>query len=337
MTAMTEGSDPGAEAGNARARLARLADGYLITQLLHVAVVLGVPDALGAGPRPIVDLAREVGVVPELLQRVARGLAAEGVLEELGDGRFALTAMGELLRTGTPGSLRGTVIARGELYFGASAGLLDAVRRGGTPFENVNGRAFFDFVGEDPDRLAAFSASMADRSAHESAAVVAAYDVSGWDSVVDVGGGTGAMLRAVRERAPHADVVLFDRPEVAAGSDLPAVGGDFFEAVVPAGADAYILSRVLHDWDDREALRILQACRAAMRPDSVLMVVEAVLPERAVDDPAAVRMDLMMLVLLGGRERTAAEYARLLEAAGLRQTAVIPTGAGVHVLEGRCR
>ena len=164
--------------------------------------------------------------------------------------------------------------------------------------------------------------------------MVAAYDVSGLASVVDVGGGPGTLLRAVRERAPSADVVLVNLPAVVAGSDLPSVAGDFFTEV-PAGADAYLLSRVLHNWDDDAARRVLRVCRAAMRPDSVLLVVEAVLPERAVDDPAAVRMDLHMLVLLHGHERTAAEYAALCEAAGLRLTRDVPTGAGVHVLEVR--
>jgi len=147
-----------------------------------------------------------------------------------------------------------------------------------------------------------------------------------------VGGGTGALLRAVGEQAPRAGLVLFDRPQVVAGSDLPSVGGDFFDAV-PAGADAYLLSRVLHDWPDDDAVRILRTCRSAMRPGSRLVVVEAVVPERAVDDPEAVRMDLHMLALLGGRERTAAELAALLEAVGLHLTARVATSAGVHVLE----
>jgi len=256
------------------------------------------------------------------------------VLEELPDGRFALGETGQLLRAGVPGSLRGAVTARAQLYYGAVAGLRDAVRRGGTPFELVHGRPFFEYLAAAPERLAAFQASMADRSAREAGAVVAAYDLSGAGSVIDVGGGTGTLLHAVRERAPAAEVLLFDRPEVAARSDLPSVGGDFFTEV-PGGADVYLLSRVLHDWDDEDAVRVLRACRRALRPDSVLLVVEAVLPERAVDDPAAVRMDLHVLLLLHGRERTAAEYAELFSAAGLWLTADVPTAAGVHVLEAR--
>jgi hypothetical protein len=318
--------------GSAADRLARLADGYLVTQLLHVVVALGVPDALADGPRSADELARELGAVPGALHRVLRGLAAEEVLDELPDGRFTLTPVGELLRVGAPGSLCGAVAARGGLYYRPAAELLAAVRQGGTPFELVEGRPFFDALAAAPERLAAFTASMADRSAREAGAVVDAYDVSRLGSVVDVGGGPGVLLRAVRERAPSADVLLFDQPAVVAGSDLPSAGGDFFTEV-PAGADAYLLSRVLHDWDDDAARRVLQVCRAAMRPDSVLLVVEAVLPERAVDDPAAVRMDLHMLVLLHGQERTAAEYAALCAAAGLRLTRDLPTDAGVHVLE----
>jgi SAM-dependent methyltransferase len=322
--------------GSAAARLARLADGYLVTQLLHAAVTLGVPEALAGGPRGTPELATELGADPGMLHRVLRGLAAEDVLEELPDGRFALTATGQLLRPEVPDSMRGAVTARGQLYYAAVAGLPDAVRHGGTPFELVHGRPFFEHLAAAPERLAAFQASMADRSAREAGAVVAAYDMSGFASIVDVGGGTGTLLRAVRAHVPSADVVLFDLPEVVARSDLPSQGGDFF-TTVPGGADAYLLSRVLHDWDDDDALRVLRNCRRAMRPDSVLLVVEAVLPERAVDDPAAVRMDLHVLVLLGGRERTAGEYAGLFDAADLRLTTDVPTPAGVHVLEARPR
>jgi O-methyltransferase domain len=318
--------------------LLRLADGYLVTGLLHAAIALRLPEALVTAPRTAADLAGEVGAEPGLLHRVLRGLAAEEVLDELGDGRFALTAVGRLLLADEPGSLRGAVAVRGQTYYGALAGLVDALRGGGTPYEIVHGQPFFEHLATEPARLAAFQASMADRSAREAEAVAAAYDLTRRGSVVDVGGGSGVLLRAVRQRCPGADLVLFDRPEVVAGGapdGIRLVAGDFFEAV-PAGADAYLLSRVLHDWDDADAVRVLRTCRAAMRTDSVLVVVEAVLPERAVDDPAAVRMDLHMLVLRHGRERTVAEYAALLEAAGLRLTGDVPTSAGVHVLEARC-
>jgi O-methyltransferase len=322
--------------GSASARLARLADGYLITQLLHAAIVLGVPEALADGPRDVADLAAEVGAEPAVLHRVLRGLAAEEVLEEVGDRRFGLTPAGQLLRAGVPGSLRGAIAARAQLYY-AAAGLPDAVRSGGTPFELVHGQPFFAHLSAEPERLAAFQGSMAGRAVQEADAVVAGYDFSGFATVVDVGGGTGALLRAVRAAASHADVLLFDQPDVVARSpDLPTAGGNFF-TTVPGGADAYLLSRVLHDWDDGDAARVLRVCRSAMRPDSVLLVVEAVLPDRAVHDPASVRMDLHMLLLLRGRERGVTEFGGLFAAAGLDLTADVPTPAGVHVLEARPR
>jgi hypothetical protein len=181
---------------------------------------------------------------------------------------------------------------------------------------------------------AAFQASMADRAAREARGVVAAYDFSRFTSLLDVGGGTGVLLSAIHEAAPGLDAVLFDRPEVVAGSALPAVGGDFFTEVT-AGVDAYLLSRVIHDWSDQDAVAILASCRRAMPRHGVLLLVEAVLPERAAADPAAVRMDLHMLTLLGGRERTAAEFEGLLAAAGLRLSRVVPAepAGGVSVLE----
>ncbi len=319
-------------------RLARLTDGYLVSQMLCVVAELRIPDLLGAAPRAVDDLADAAGADPDVLGRVLRGLAAEGVLDELGDGRFALTAIGDRLREGVPGSLRGAVLARGRLYYAAAAGLLEATRHGGTPFEIVHGTTFFGHLDAHPAESASFQASMADRAAREAAAVVSAYDFGRFADLVDVGGGTGVLLAAIREAAPGLDAVLFDRPEVVAGSALPAVGGDFF-IEVPAGAQAYLLSRVIHDWSDRDAVAILTTCRRAMSPDGVLLLVEAVLPERAAADPAAIRMDLHMLTLLGGRERTVADFEGLLDAAGLHLTAVISAdpASGVHVLEARHR
>ncbi|MCO1658093.1 methyltransferase [Pseudonocardia humida] len=312
--------------------LSRLADGYLATQLLHVAVELRLPEALAARPRRAAELADEVGADRAVLHRVLRGLAADGVLDELPDGRFARTPLGELLDAGHPSSMRGAVRARGGLYYTALAGLLAATRTGGTPFELAHGRPFFAHLAAHPEQGAAFQASMVARSRREAAAVVAAYDFSGFGTLVDVGGGPGLLLAAVLAANPALSGTLFDRPEVVAGATLPHVGGDFFTRV-PPGADAYLLSRVIHDWDDAEATTILRTCRRAMPDTAVLLLVEALLPERAVDDPAAVRMDLHMLALLHGRERTRREYARLLEGAGLRLERVVPTTGGVHVIE----
>jgi hypothetical protein len=204
------------------------------------------------------------------------------------------------------------------------------------PFESVHGERFFTHLAAHPELVGAFQASMRDRSAREAAAVVAAYDFTVFGTVVDVGGGGGVLLKAVLDAAPGVSGVLFDRPEVAAKSPLPAVAGDFF-VEVPAGADAYLLSRVIHDWSDADAVAILRTCRRAMGASARLLLVEAELPERAADHPAAIRMDLHMLALLGGRERTRAEYAALLAEADLRLTTVVPADpvSGVHVFEAR--
>jgi hypothetical protein len=327
-------------------QLARLIDGYLVTQMIYVAAALGVADALADGPRSSAELARTVGADPGALHRLLRGLAAEEVLTEDHDGRFALAPAGELLRTGVPGSLRGAVLARGEVYHDAAGRMLAGVRGEGVPYELAHGAPFFEHLDRHPDREATFQASMAGRSDAEAADVVAAYDFSRLDRLVDVGGGAGNLLAAILRSAPRLSGVLFDRPGVAPAAEArmrdagvadrcDLVAGDFF-ASVPAGADAYVLSRVLHDWDDEECRRILARVRAAMGEHSRLLVVEAILPERAIDRPPAIRMDLHMLVLFShARERTESEFSALLADSGLRVQAVFPTRspAGLSVLE----
>ena len=298
-------------------RAGRLMDGFLTTQLLYVAAKLGIADVLAGGPRTGAEVAAAVGADPDLLTRVLRGLALEEVLAEVGGGRFALTELGERLRSDVPGSIKGPMVVRGELYYRAAAGMLAAVRHGGTAFEQVYGDRFFEYLGRHPEQEAVFQGSMTGRSEQEAGDVVAAYDFGGLGRLVDVGGGYGILLGTI---------LRADRCRL--------VAGDFF-ASVPAGADAYLLSRVLHDWADDDARRLLATCRSAMPPGSRLLVVEALLPERARDQPAVIRMDLHMLVLLGARERTEAQYRRLLAETGFQVERVVPTGspAGLSVIE----
>jgi SAM-dependent methyltransferase len=341
---MAADDTPGAEAP-AHVQVSRLMDGYLVTQLLYVAAKLGLADALAEAPQAADALARKVGAEPGALCRVLRGLAAEGVLDDHPDGRFGLTALGTCLRSDVPNSMRGAILARGDLYYGAAAGLLEAVQHGSVPFEHVHRVGFFEYLVQHPDRGAAFQASMADRARHEAAEVVAAYDFGPFRRLVDVGGGHGVLLGAILAAVPGLQGVLLDQPSVVARASerlasaglagrCACVAGDFFTAV-PPGGDAYLLSRVIHDWDDAAAVRILTNCRRAMGPDGTLLLVEVVLPTRAGEQPAAIRMDLHMLTLLRGRERTAAEYERLLGAAGFRPVRIVPTRspAGVSVIE----
>jgi hypothetical protein len=327
-------------------RLARLMDGYLVTQMLAVAARLGVADVLADGPRTSAEIADAVGADARGLHRVLRNLAVEEVLVELDDGRFALAPMGERLREGVPGSLRGSIIARGELYYSAAGNLLGGVRGEGTPYELAYGEPFFEHLGHHPELEAVFQGSMAGRSTQEAADVVDAYDFSGIGRLVDVGGGGGILLAAILGAAPNLTGVLFDRPGVIPAVEermraegvadrCELVAGDFFQSV-PEGADCYLLSRVIHDWDDDDSVRILSRVRDAMPAGSRLLLVESLLPERVADQPLAVRMDVNMFMLFTeAHERTEAEYRRLLERAGLQLDRVHPTRspAGLSVLE----
>lgn len=320
--------------------LARLMEGFLTTQLLYVAAKLDLAGMLADGARTGADLACAVGAEPVALTRVLRGLAVEGVLDERDDGRFGLTPVGDALRT-----LEGAIVARAEVYYHATAGLLDSLRDGGTAFERAYGARFFDHLDHHPDAAAVFHASMAGRAEREARDVVAAYDFTRLRRLVDVGGGSGVLLAAIMRAAPSLHGVLTDRPEAIAearrrleadglASRAECLAGDFFDAV-PPGADAYLLSRVIHDWDDAHAARILANCRTAMPDHGRLLVVEAILPRRAREAPAAIRMDLHMMILFGGRERTEQEYRRLLADAGLALRRIVPTAssAGLSVIE----
>ena len=318
-------------------RLRRLIDGYVMTQLLYVATKLGVAQALADGPRTGAEVAEAVRADPAALTRVLRGLALEDVVSEE-DGRFALTPVGECLP-----AMTGTLTMCGQLYYHGAEGLLAAVREGGACFERVYGVPFFTHLETHAEDGAAFHASMAVRSEQEASAVLRAYDFGALRRLVDVGGGSGLLLAAILRSAPGLHGVLVDRPAAiaAARENLREFGGraecdpcDFF-AEVPAGGDAYLLSRVLHDWNDVDALRILAVCRNAMAPNARLLIVDAILPEHAKDQPAAIWMDLYMLMLLGARERTEADFKALLAQAGFKLRRTFPTGspAGLGVLE----
>jgi hypothetical protein len=308
--------------------MTRLMDGYLATQMVYVTARLGLVDVLIDGPLTSAELAAAVGAAAAPLERLLRGLVLEGLLIEEPGGRYALTDAARLLRADSPGSLRGAALARGGLYYRAATGLLETIRGGGTAFRHAYGVELFDHLASSPDDAATFQASMQARSHKEAEALAATYDFAPFAHVVDIGGGRGVMLTAILERYPHVRGTLFDRPEVTAtartqlaAADLAkrvtVVAGDFFDRV-PDGGDVYVLSRVLHDWEDEAAVRILKSCRRAMTDRSRMVIVDAIIGDRVDDRPAAVRMDLHMLTLTNGRERTAAELAGLLNAANLR-------------------
>jgi hypothetical protein len=290
---------------------------------------MDLPARLARGPRTADELADDVGVDAGPLRQVLRGLAAENVLSDDGSGRYGLTALGERL-----GTFAGAVTARGTLYYPAVGQLLGALRSGRVAFELAYGAPMFDYLAAHSDLAEVFQGSMADRAHREAKAVAAAFDYSGCRTVVDVGGGRGILLARLLDERPELVGVLADLPAALPGAraylDAAGVGDrvrdeaiDFF-AGIPGGGDVYVLSRVLHDWNDADALRILETCRAGMPETARLVVIDAIVPEVATDAPSAIRMDLYMLVLLGARERTGGELRALLVAAGFRVDGVTP-------------
>jgi len=328
--------------GSAGQMLNQMITGSWVTQAIYVAAETGVADRLDDGPRTADELARETGTHAPSLYRVLRALASVGIFHEDEERRFSLTQMGELLKSDAPGSKRSLARMAGAEFYRSWGGLLSSVETGGPAFDQVFGSPFFQYMGSNPDRWRIYDSAMTGVHDAETIPVLDACDFGSFRIIVDVGGGNGLALAALLRRYPGARGVLFDLPavaaraqEVLAGSGvsdrLRIVGGDFFDSVPHAG-DAYLLRHVLHDWDDGKAVSILRNCRDAMRPGGRVLVVETVIPSG--NGPCFGKwLDLMMLVV-GGRERTREQYAELFSAAGLRLSRVVPTAHEVSVLEG---
>jgi SAM-dependent methyltransferase len=277
-----------------------------------------------------------------------RLLASAGVFAEKDIGSFSLTPLGDCLRSGTPGSSRSVAMLFAGPLMGAWDELLFSVQTGQPSFERVYQENAFHYMASHPDMAAIFNDAMTAGSTHTAKGVPIAYDFSSCKTVVDAGGGHGALLNAILQANPGVRGVLFDLPHVADGarksiadsglSDrCQIVAGDFFQSV-PAGADAYILKSVIHDWDDAKSVEILKNCRRAMAPGGKVLLVELVLPARVDQSPwsqIGTGSDVNMLVNVGGRERTDAEFSALFAAAGFRLTKIVPVpGSLSSVLEG---
>jgi len=326
-----------------QAQLMKMSMAYGVSRLLHVAAELNLADCLANGPRTAEELAGQTGTHGPSLYRAMRALTDLGMFTEDRDHRFSLTPLSEALRTGAPGSARSTVLMlTGDLFYRAMDNLLFSVQTGKTGFEQAFGMPFFDWLENHPEQASMFSETMVGYHGPEHAAVVAAYDFSAFETIVDVGGATGNFLAAILGSYPQPRGVLFDVPHVV--RDAPALivsrglghririePGSFFERV-PEGGDAYLLSQIIHDWDEKQCLTILGNCRRAMKPGSRLLIVERVIPAGDARHPAK-RLDISMLVLTGGQERTEPEYRELLEKAGFRLVHVHPTESTVSVVE----
>jgi hypothetical protein len=336
-------SDPHAAAASAHAVMMRMGSGFWLSQCIHVAARLGLADLLKDGPRPIADLAADTDTHAPSLYRMLRGLASVGVFAEDAQGRFGLTPLAEVLRSDVPGSMRAAAVMMGDEHYRAWGDFLACVRTGQTAFDRVFGKPVFDYLAEHPEAARVFDAAMVSVHGAETAAMLDAYDFRGVGTLVDVGGGNGSLLIETLRRHGQMRGVLYDRPDVverarayleAAGltERCTAVGGNFFESI-PPGGDAYLMRHIIHDWDDEKSLTILKNCRKVIGQTGRLLVVESVIAPGNGPDFAKL-LDLNMLVVPGGKERTEAEYRALYAAAGFRLARVVPTRAGVGVIEG---
>ena len=314
-----------------------------VSAVVYAGAKLGIADHLAAGPKSAAELAGAMSLHAPSLHRLMRTLAGLGILTERDAQRFALTPLGEALKTGAPGSARATLIAFcGPAFWHGWEEILYSLQTGRTGFEKASGMPFFEYLAQHPEDASHFSEAMVGFHGPEPPAVAAAYDFSGAGTVVDVGGATGNMLAAILSRHAAPRGVLYDRPHVL--RDAPALlkargvdarvtiePGNFFERV-PAGGDVYLLSHIIHDWSEDQCLTILRHCRSVMKPTGRLLIVETVLP--AGDTPHQGKVqDMVMLVYPGGQERTEAEYASLLGKAGFRVNRVVPTESVASVVE----
>ena len=324
-------------------QLIQMASAEWISKILHTAATLELADQLADGPKSAAELADLVHANAPSLHRLMRTLAAIGILAEQPARRYALTALGEALKTGAPGAAKATV-----LMFGSQAvqdawdHALYSVQTGKTGFEKAHGMPLFDYLAQKPEAASLFNETMVGFHGQEPPAVAVAYDFSNFKTIIDVGGGTGNLLAAILNRYPEPRGVLFELPHVTSDTlvSLKAKGviervtvemGNFFEGV-PAGGDAYLLSHIIHDWDEDRCLVILRNIRNAMNPAGRLLIVEMVLPAGDIPHPGKM-LDIVMLVATGGQERTEAEYGILLGKAGLRLTRVVPTNSAVSLVE----
>ncbi len=327
---------------NERERLSQMATGYWLSKMVYVAAKLGLADRLASGPLSVSALASSVGAQSGPLHRLMRGLASVGVFVEGEPQVFALNPAAEYLRDDHPQSVRPLTIMAGETQFEAWADLLHSVQTGQTGFEHRFGRPLFDYLGDHPEQAAMFDRAMVSIHGRETAAILDAYDFRSFKRIVDIGGGNASQMVEILQKHRNLSGMVFDLPHVVErardalqranlANRCDTRGGSFFEEV-PAGGDAYLLRHIIHDWDDAASAAILKTIRKAIPAHGKLLVIETVIPPG--NDPCFAKLlDLTMLVIPGGLERTQDQYTTLLADAGFQLTRVVPTTGGVDVIE----
>ncbi|HWY70355.1 MAG TPA: methyltransferase [Terriglobales bacterium] len=319
-----------------------MASGYWVSQAIYTAAKLGIADVLTDGPKSVDEIANAVEADADSLRRLLRVLSMLNVCQITKSERFELTALGRSLQSGVSGSQRAIVLTLGELHYKAWGHLCESVQTGHPGFCSVFGSPMFDFLEENSNAGEIFNLAMTDFSAFVAHALLVSYDFSGIKSLVDVGGGCGKLLTSILEVYPSLQGVIVDLPGVIDAAcerirshpcrdRCTAISGNFFQSV-PPGGDVYLLSGVIHDWDDEAAQVILKNCRNSMRPQAKVLAVECVVPES--DEPSFSKLlDLNMMVMTGGRERTEREFRELFGNSGLRVTKVVSTASPLRIIE----
>jgi SAM-dependent methyltransferase len=315
-----------------------------ISQPIKVAAQLGIADLLADGPMNVEDLAEKTGTHAPTLYRLLRALAGRGIFEEQEGEVFGLTPMAQCLQTGAMRGLALTFLS--DWHEKAWASLAHSVKTGGPAFDHAFGQPAFEWLEEHPDESALFNQFQSEKTARFIPAVVGAYDFSGIKKLADIGGGTGALVLEILKANPDLKGCVAELPQVArqAGGAIQASGladrcqavaCDFLQAA-PEGFDAFIMCHVIHDWEDGPGAKILANCRKALPVGGKLLLVEHLLPEGGGFSVAKL-LDLEVLVMGGGKERTEAQYRELLDTAGFELARVIQPPAGIAILEARAR
>ena len=320
----------------------QIISGFWISRAVYVIAKLGIPDLLKSGPKTAEELAAATKMHAPSLYRVLRALASVGVVSSQGE-QFALTPLSETLVTDAPGSLRWfTVSELGQEHYPAWGNLMHSVKTGDIAFDQFFGVDIWTYFQQNPEDAAVFNDSMTGVTAAANEEIMTKYDFSGFKKVVDIGGGHGGLITSILKKNSHVRGVLFDAPQVIEGArpKLEAAGladrcetvsGDFFKSV-PTGGDAYVMKWIIHDWDDQKAITILRNCRNEMKPNGKLILVDCVVPET--NEPHFSKfIDLNMLVMTGGKERTKEEFEQLLADAGFKLLRVIPTDVPTSIVE----
>ena len=326
-----------------QAVMMQMASGYWITQLIYAAAKLGIADLLKDGPKSCEEIAAATGTQAKAVYRVLRTLAGAGVFAETEEpGHFTLTPLAASLRSGVPGSMRAMAVMFGEEQYQAWGEILYSLRTGESSFEHMYGVPMFKYFVDNPEPGEIYEEAMTSVSAAEKAEILKSYDFSYIKKLVEVGGGHGSFISSILKANPNMQGVLFDQPYVIEGANFikeqgledrcELVAGNFYESV-PSGGDAYSLKHVLHGCSDEQSITVLKNCHNAMVEHGKLLIVERVVGSGP-DSFLAKFLDVNMMMLVnGGCERTETEYRNIIEAAGFEVTNVVPSKAGVSVIE----